>query len=504
MKKNELHEVITNIASKRGFFFPTAEIYNGPAGFWTYGHLGTLMKHKWENLWRNFFLGLNENYVEIEGSCILPKKVFEASGHLQRFTDPLTNCEKCKFQFRADEFLEDELDIRIEGLNSDAMTKLIADNKLKCPKCGGKLGKVQWFNMMFGVKLVGSNEENAYLSPETAQNPYLSFKHMFMSLREQLPMGLAVIGKAFRNEISPRQGFFRLREFTQAELQIFFNPDSIKSVDGWNELKQNKLRLFLVKNRKEGKVVEIAAEQLLKDGISQWYAYHLAKIQEFYLEVLKIPSDKFRFRELSKEERAFYNEMHFDVEIYFETLGGFKEVGGLHLRGNYDLSKHMAGSQEKMEVLVDGKRILLNVLELSFGVDRNIWALLDVFFKQEKERTIFSFPYGIAPIEAAVFPLVNKDGLPEKSQKIYGLLKDNFRTFYDCKGSVGKLYRRMDEIGTPFCVTIDHQTLKDDSVTVRDIKSMKQIRVRNNVLVETLRKLLQGAISFGKSGVSFA
>ncbi len=488
-------EKILNIATKRGFFYPTAEYYGAKAGFWTYGHLGTLMKHKWQNLWRKFFLSLNDNYYEIEGSSILPEKVFESSGHLKNFNDPLTECKQCHFRFRADQYLEDELKINVDGLSDIALNKLIKDNKLKCVKCGGPLTDVKWFNMMFDVKIGATGEDLAYLSPETAQNPFLSFKRQFLAQREKLPLGLAMIGKAFRNEIAPRQGFFRLREFTQAELQIFFDPADIETCESWDNIKKEKLRVLLAEEKK--KIVEITAEELQKKyELPKFYLYHMVKIQEFYLKVLEIPKEKFRFRELSKEERAFYNKIHFDIELDLETLGGFKEVAGLHFRGSYDLTKHQEGSGEKLEVTINEngttKRLIPNVLEVSFGVDRNIWALLDIFFKEEKERTLFTFSSKTAPIEVAVFPLVKKDKLPEKAREIYNLLKEHFTTSYDESGSIGRMYRRVDELGVSAMITIDHQTLKDKTITLRDRNSMKQIRVKTKELVDVLQKYFCG------------
>jgi glycyl-tRNA synthetase len=194
-------EKITNIATKRGFFFPSAEYYGAKAGFWTYGHLGLLVRQKWENLWRDHFLSLSDNYFEISGTSILPEKVFEASGHLSGFNDALTQCTKCNSRFRADELIEDSLKIPSEGLTDKDMDKLIKKNKLKCPKCGSLLGKVRWFNIMFKLNLGSTNDDFAYLSPETAQNSYLAFKREFGALRGKIPLGLAIIGKAFRNEI---------------------------------------------------------------------------------------------------------------------------------------------------------------------------------------------------------------------------------------------------------------------------------------------------------------
>ncbi len=489
---------IMNIATKRGFFFPSGEIYASKAGFWTYGHLGTLLKHKFEEIWRNYFLGLNENYYEIEDTNILAKEVFKSSGHLEHFSDPLTECKKCHFRFRADELIEDETELNAQGLKEHELDKIVKENKLKCPKCGGELDKVKFFNMMFDLKVGATGEDVMYLRPETAQSPFIAFKREFFALRERLPLGLAVIGKAFRNEISPRQGFFRLREFTQAELQIFFDPEKINEVENWNEIKNYKLRLLL--NEKK-KIEEFSCEhcnRMLK--LPKLYVYHLAKIQQFYLDILKIPKEKFRFRELNEKERAFYNKLHFDIELDLETLNGFKEVAGLHYRGEHDLGGHQKGSGEKLEVNINNKRFIPHVLELSFGVDRNLWGLLDLFYNEDKERQMFKLPFNLVPIQAAAFPLVDKDKLPGKAEEVYNLLKNEFKVLYDNKGSIGRMYRRVDEIGVPAMITIDHQTLKDKSVTLRDRDSMKQIRVKIKDLNKVLKEFLDGKSlnKFGK------
>ncbi len=481
---------IMNIATKRGFFFPSGEIYNSKAGFWTYGHLGTLLKHKFENIWRDYFLNLNENYYEIDDTNILAKEVFKSSGHLENFNDPLVDCKKCKFRFRADELIEDETGLNSQGLKEQELDKIIKENKLKCPRCGGDLGNTRFFNMMFDLKVGATGEDVMFLRPETAQSAFLAFKREFMALRERLPLGLAVIGKAFRNEISPRQGFFRLREFTQAELQIFFDVDKIDEAENWN--KNYKLRLFLHNKKKEEDITCEDANKKLK--LPKFYVYHLEKIQRFYLETLKIPKEKFRFRELSEKERAFYNKIHFDIELNLETLKGFKEVAGCHYRGEHDLGGHQKGSGEKLEVNITEnektKKLLPHVLELSFGVDRNLWALLDIFYHEDKKRQMFKLPFNLVPIEVAVFPLVDKDKLPEKAIEVYSLLKKDFRVLYDNKGSIGKMYRRVDEIGVPAMITIDHQSLKDNSVTLRDRDNMKQIRVKIKDLNDVIKKFL--------------
>ena len=227
------------------------------------------------------------------------------------------------------------------------------------------------------------------------------------------------------------------------------------------------------------------------------YVYYLSKVQQFYLDNLKIPEKLFRFRELDEKERAFYNKIHFDIELNLETLNGWKEVAGVHYRGDHDLKGHQEGGNVKLEVTIDengkSKRFIPHVLELSFGVDRNIWALLDIFYKEEKERTLFSFPSNITPIDAAVFPLVNKEKMPEISEEIFlDLFKSGFSVFYDDSGSIGRRYRRQDEIGTLVCITIDSDTLKDKSITLRDRDTMKQVRINTSELKMALRKISNG------------
>ncbi|MEK6852975.1 MAG: glycine--tRNA ligase, partial [Nanoarchaeota archaeon] len=342
---------ITQVAERRGFFFPTAEIYGGKAGFYTYGHLGKAIKNKFEALWRKHFL--EENCYEIEGNTILPEDVFKASGHLKSFTDPLTECKACHFRFRADQLIEDSLKIKAEGLSIEDLNKIIKENKLKCPKCGSQnLTEVEWFNMMFPLTLgAAGSKEIAYLSPETAQNPYLAFEREFEATRKKLPLGIAMIGKAYRNEISPRQLFFRLREFTQAELQVFFDPDDINKHEKWNLIKSYKLRLMPVSERKSKKVKELRCEDANKKlKLPKMYLYYMQKMHTFFLEVLQIPREKFYFYELSEEERAFYNKFHWDVYLELETLGGFKEVTGLHYRTDHDLGGHAKQSKKSLEV----------------------------------------------------------------------------------------------------------------------------------------------------------
>ena len=488
---------INKIASSRGLFFQTANIYGGSAGFYTYGHLGKALKTNWENLWRKNFLSLNENFYEIQSSNILPADVFKASGHAENFNDPMTECKKCHFRFRADQFLEDNGVDEAETLNINEMNKEIKSRKLKCSKCSGSLSEIKQFNMMFDIN-VGFGGEKSYLSPETAQGAYITFLEEFKATRGKLPLGLAIIDKAYRNEISPRQIFFRLREFSQAELQIFFDSDEINKHENWGEIKNRKLRIKF-SNKKN--IQEVSCDEANKKfDLPKFYLYYIAKVHDFYLNILKIPKNKFRFRELSKQERAFYNKIHFDIEADIETLGGFKEIGGIHYRTDHDLKGHQKLSGKNIEVNIDGKKFTPHVLELSFGVDRNIWTLLDVFYNIGKEGSMFKFPGKISPIKAAILPLIKKGDFEKIARKIFEDLNCEWNIAYDKSGSIGKRYARNDEIGTPYCITIDGDSLKNKDVTIRQRDTSKQIRVKFSELKNILKNLIEGKIKFEDAG----
>jgi glycyl-tRNA synthetase len=471
-----------DVALRRGFFYPSSEIYGGSAGFYDFGHLGVLLKRKFEDTWRDYFLGLDQNFVEIDTCHIMPMAVFEGSGHLKSFNDPLTECTSCHVRHKADLLLE-EHGVEAEGMTAEEMTAAIIEKGIACPRCGKDLSEVRWFNMMFELDLgAAEGGEKAYLRPETAQGSYVSFKRMYEVLRNQIPLGLAIIGRAYRNEISPRQGFYRLRELNQAELQIFFDPDTIDEHPDFDTVKDQIMRIYPVGERAQG-VKEVPLKEV---DVPRFYGYYMAKVQDFYLKVLKIPPELFRFRELSEEERAFYNKIHWDMEILTESLGGFKEAGGIHYRTDHDLSGHQKGSKKKMEINVQGKKFVPHVLELSFGVDRNVLMLMDVAYTEEEERVVLKFPQTVAPYKVAVFPLVKKEGLERIAYEIYEELKKDFSTFFDEKGSIGKRYRRQDEIGTPFCVTVDYDTKEDNTVTVRKRDTMEQVRIHRENLLDTL------------------
>ena len=478
---------------KKGFIYPSSEIYGGVSGLYDYGHLGTLLKHNFEQQWRNFFLKLNDNFYEIETANIMHKNVFKASGHIDNFIDPIAHCSKCEFFERADHLIEDNTRERAEGLSPEELKGLITKNNITCPKCKSEIGEVSILNMMFPLQMGATTTNTSYLRPETAQSPYVNFKLQFELLRKTLPLGLALIGRAYRNEISPRNLTLRQREFTQAELQIFFNPNKIKEHPDFNTIKNTKLRTLLIEDRKKGKVVERTAQELTKSGLPKFYIYHLAKIQEFYFDVLKVPKEKFRFYQLNDSEKAFYNKYHFDLEIELNEHG-FTEMGGLHYRTDHDLKGHQKTSNQKMEVLDEstGEKIIPHVLELSFGVDRHLYALLDISYDQDQDRgnTLLHLPNKFAPFFCAVFPLVkNKPEITEKAKSIYKEINSCYSCYYDETASVGRRYARADEIGVPFCITVDFDSLEDNSVTIRNRDSTEQQRIKISDLKNKLFEL---------------
>ena len=484
-KENKIEE----ISRRRGFFWTSSEIYGGLSGFYDYAHLGTALKNKWENIWRKFFLGLDDNFFEISPTEIMHEKVWQASGHVESFVDPVVKCKKCGNVERADKLLEEHLKESFEGISLNDLAEVIKKNNVKCPKCKGPLEEIGVLNLMFPVMI--GNDVKAYLRGETAQGAYVNFNREFECLRKKLPLGLAIIGRAYRNEISPRNLLIGMREFTQAELQIFFDSEKIEQHSKFAEIKNYKLHVYPTKNRDDNKTNQVTCEEMTKH-LPEFYVFHMAKVQQFFFDVLKIPKEIFRFKELSDEEKAFYNKYHWDIEIKLESLGGFVEVGGVHYRTDHDLSGHQKFSKQDLSVFADNKRLVPHVLELSFGVDRNIYALLELSYKEDKERTFFAFPRALSPFDCAVFPLVNKDGLDKKAEEIKALMKQRFSVFYDDSGSIGRRYRRMDEIGVPLSVTCDHQTLDDKTVTIRDRDTMKQVRVKITNLNEVLQRFLEG------------
>ncbi len=482
-------EKIIQIAKRRGFVFPSSEIYGGISGTYDFGPLGFLLKKKFIEYWREFFLK-EDNIFEIDTSLIMPEKVFEASGHLKGFVDPITQCKKCKSLYRADNLIEDSLHIFTEGLSIDELTKIIREKNVRCPKCKGELEDVKIFNLMFEVGIGPLRDLKGYLRPETAQGIFVNFKNVLNSLRAKLPFGIAQVGKSFRNEIAPRQWLIRLREFTQMEIEFFVNPEE-KSFEKLKKYEDVKIRILTREAQKNnGKEEEMKVKEALERNIipSEYMAYFIAKEQLFY-ESLGIPKDAIRFRHLLPEETPHYSKGNVDMEIKFDF--GWKEVVGNAYRSDYDLKRHSEFSGEKLIVTLDnGKQIIPHVIEPSFGVERSIYAILLYSFVEDEKRgwDWFNFAPKIAPISIAVFPLLNKQEMIKKAEEIFESLKLEFDAIFDKSGSIGKRYARADEIGIPFCITVDHQSLEDNTVTVRNRNTTQQVRVNVKELKGFLRE----------------
>lgn len=471
------YEEILRLALERGFFYPAAEIYNDSlAGFWDYGPLGFLMKNNLIREWRSLIVN-SEDMIEIDGALILPKSVFEASGHLSSMVDPIVECTRCHTRLRADKYIAEKTGLLIdERKSSEEFQELVAKYKLRCPKCGGELGRPTTFNMMFRVG-VGAENADAYLRPETAQNIFTSFSRLSKTQRIKLPKGIAQLGKSFRNEIAPRQSLLRLRELIQAEAEIFFNPSSEFDKTRFQRLENIRMRILPF----EGEMREVRGPSEASPIFGmEIMAYYFALLQRFYTSIGFATEDT-RFRELSPNDRAFYTTKAFDFEIKSGTE--WNEVVACNYRTDYDLSTHSKASKKDMTVMDGEKKVLPHVLELSLGVDRTLFLLLDRFFVHEKDRDVLRLPAKVAPYLAAVFPLVSKPPFESVAESIYEDLKNQeFRVFYDDSGAIGRRYRRMDEVGTPFCITVDSQSLEDKTVTIRQRDSMAQERVQANEL----------------------
>ncbi len=417
-------ENIVSLAKRRGFIYPGSDVYGGLSGTWDYGPLGVALKKNIMNLWWKMFVDDREDMYGVDAAILMNQKVWQASGHVDTFTDPLVECSHCKGRFRADKL----------------------DDSNKCPTCGseGTFGEARQFNMMFKTH-VGSIEDEtsvSYLRPETAQGIFTNYKNVVDSFYPDLPFGLAQQGKAFRNEISPRDFIFRSREFEQMEIEYFVEPDK------WQE----------------------SFDALLRD------------IHE-YLKALGLPQDKVHELEVPQEERAHYSERTIDIEYDFPI--GREELLGLAYRTDFDLMNIQNNAGKSMEYTIKGTntKFVPHVIEPSFGVERVVMAVMASAYTEDEvngeKRIVMKFPEHLAPVKYCVSPLLkNKPELVEKAREVYNMLKKQYgNVSWDDNGNIGKRYRRQDEIGTPYCVVIDFDTLNDDTVTVRDRDTTEQKRV---------------------------
>jgi glycyl-tRNA synthetase len=489
MKYDELFALLR----RRGVLWPSAEIYGGIQGLYDYGPLGTALKRRIEDAWAAWFLGLSPDYHLIDPAEILPEAVVRASGHLENFTDPEVSCGHCGSVFRADTVLEKQRPEGLDGYSPAQIGELLVQLQVKCPTCGqAALTVPQAFNLMFGLDFGVTGKERAYLRPETAQGSYLAFARMWDVGRRALPLGIAVIGRAYRNEIAPRQVLFRMRAFTQAELQIFFDP--VHFPVPFAAVAEEQLPVLRVPRREAGEESPelVPAAALVTQGLPEFYVFHMAHCFRFFRDVLGYPTDRIRFFEKSDKERAFYNRIQFDIEVHLASLGGFKEMGAVHYRGDYDLSRHAAGSGKDLSVSVEGRRVLPHVLELTFGPDRNVWGIADGHLLQSGERTVWRLPPYLAPYAVGVFPLLRKEHSVRAWELFHQLRAAGISALYDDAGTIGKRYARIDEAGIPFGITIDGATIDPaspdhDTVTLRDRDSKNQQRLRTDQLLERLR-----------------
>ena len=475
MTNDTKYAEVMKLALERGFYFPSCEVYgDAQAGFWEYGPSGVSLKNKFLELWRRELLR-RDGMLEIDGSQIMSKSVFEASGHLGNFADPITKCVKCGSTFRADKMISDITGVNIpESADLTEFDEAITKHGLKCQRCKGELDITKSFNMMFRVG-IGPEGEEAYLRPETCQSIFVDFPRIYKTMRGKLPMGIGQIGKSFRNEIAPRQSLLRLREFYQAEIEIFCNPAKLDDIGKLDEVSNTILR---IQDDTETEPVSITCAQAAESGRvpNRFIAYYLGILTEFY-EKTGIDISKSRFRKLGKKEKAFYAEIAFDFEV--ETSMGWLELVACNYRSDHDLAGHATKSGEKFQVMDDEQKVLPHVFEISMGVDRSLYTILEHCLNEDKEneRTVLSLKPYLSPVHIGVLSLVKKGGLKERADEIHKQIKKSCDAFLDHSGAIGRRYRRLDEVGAPFAITVDYQTLEDQTVTIRMRDTMEQKRV---------------------------
>ncbi|MCE2983126.1 MAG: glycine--tRNA ligase [Parachlamydia sp.] len=450
---------IVALCKRRGFIYPGSDIYGGFANTYSYGPYGVELKKNIKDLWWKRFINFREDMIGLDGPILLHPKAWEASGHVDGFNDALIDCKACKSRFRVDHLIENTLKMEVEGLSIEKLNEIVRENAIPCPKCE----KTDWtdaryFNLMFMTKLskTDQNGENgiAYLRPETAQAIFLDFKNIIDTVRIQIPFGVGQIGKAFRNEITPGNFIFRVIEFEQMEIEYFIPPQ------GW-----------------EG-------------YFEEW----LAEMQAWCKDI-GLSQGRLTLFEHPKEKLSHYSKR--TVDILYDFPFGRQELYGLAYRTDFDLSRHSEFAKAKLEY-TDPKtreKFIPHVIEPTFGLDRTILALLCEAYEEEKlpdgeTRTVLHLLPSIAPVKAAIFPLMRKEELLDKSRSIYRNLRNRWNVQHDETGAIGKRYRRQDEVGTPYCITVDYESLENNTVTVRERDSMKQERMAIDHLAAYLAEKL--------------
>ena len=576
--KRDLVDEVSGLAARRGFFWNAYEIYGGVSGFLTWGPLGAALKRKIADLWRKTFV-LKHGFIEIDAPLVTPYPVFEASGHVEGFKDTMVACLKCSQRFKADELLSKAGARHVETLSPSQVDSQIHRLGVTCPECDGTLGKASLFTTMFQTTIGPLGDSVGFLRPETAQGMFTEFKRAYSVERKKMPLGIAQVGRVFRNEISPRQGPIRLREIDFMEVELFYDPER-PECPFLGEVRDVKMNLVpesvLLKGGEE--MLEVSVGSALDEGFvkSEWLGYFMGLAQGF-MSLLGIPPSRQRFREHLEGERAHYSKQTFDQEVLLSRWG-WVEVSGHAHRTDFDLSAHMSKTGEdltaervlrkavrkshrrvrpkaelikelvgddigavmrelnswpqeqtlgelddKGHVYVAGyrlkrqlfrietiekktqiERFIPYVAEPSFGLERVAYSTLEYGFKSKEGRVVLALPPQVAPVEAAVFPIVSRKPLEEMAGRIHSeLLEKGIRATLESKETIGRRYARADEVGVPVCITVDRQSLKDETVTARDRDSWEQLRIPAASCTEFVQKVL-GSESFGEAAQGMA
>ena len=496
-------EEIMAFANKTGIAFISGNIYGGLAGFWDYGPIGVEIKNRIKDVWWTDFVRNRDDIVGYEGAIITHPEVWEASGHLTSFNDPLIFCQgKCKKKHRLDHLVEDYINIRTENLSIDEMEKLIKEKEVKCPDCDGNLGKSVTFNLMFQTNVgpVQDTSSIAYLRPENAQLIFSGFKNVIDSTRVKMPFGIAHSGVVFRNEISPRNFLFRVREYELMEFEYFTNPEKTNECPDFDNITNLKINILSQLEQSEnftGEYRTISAGEAWEKRIfkNKWQAYWLTYFVYWFINSLGIGKERLRLRQHMETELSHYALDTWDLEYKYPF--GWKELMGCANRTQFDLTQHQIHSKTKMQFMEQTEKGVIRyvpyvVAEPSVGLGRILLTVIAEGYTKEvvkgRERIVLKIHPRIAPYDVSVFPLQKDEKIFTKAREIFqALRKVGFTVIYDDSGSIGKRYRRHDEIGTPFCVTIDYETLEDNQVTIRNRDTMNQTRIPIANLPDELR-----------------
>ena len=552
---------LMSVCKRRGFIWPSFEMYGGVAGMYDYGPLGCALKNNIVEMWRSIYKG-REGFVEIDSETVNPREVFKASGHLDNFADLITYCQKCQAPYRADHMVKDFYD-NPDVLTPKQLEEAFVEHKIRCPACGGELGPVEEFNLMFRTNIGPGNARVGYMRPETAQGIFVNYSNLYRYNREKLPMGVIRTGRSYRNEIAPRQGMIRMREFNQMEVELFVDPED-KDWARFEDIQDGKLDLI---PNTTLELTTMTVKEAVDKGViaNRVLAYFVYTTKQLLLS-LGIDEKRLRFREHEKDEMAHYAADCWDAEVLLSY--GWTEIVGIADRGNWDLSRHAQFSGQdlthfkkydepreteverinpnskalgptfkgrakaiseaisalppsaiadgKLKVTVDGEeielgseffevvkrkekvsgeRVIPHVIEPSHGLDRIFYSVLEhaYSYDAEKDYVVLKLAPAVAPIKVGVFPLMEKDGLDTMAKEIYEKVHSSrVEGYYDGSGTIGKRYARMDEVGTPWCITVDYDSLQDGTVTIRDRDSTEQKRIPASEAPAIVDALLAG------------